>query len=83
LKKTPKKKAGEEYLVVNKTKEKCGDERLMIKEGQKDDVGQWTHCSQVISSTKKQIPWSLVRYSYCVQFDADGFICPFFEPALL
>ncbi|XP_072147233.1 E3 ubiquitin-protein ligase SP1-like isoform X1 [Setaria viridis] len=58
LKKTPK-KAGEEYLVVKKIKEKRGDEHLMIKEEEKDDVGQWTHCSIVISSTKKEVPWNL------------------------
>ncbi|CAL4930909.1 unnamed protein product [Urochloa decumbens] len=59
LKKARKKKADEEYLVVKKTKENCGDEHLLIKKEEKDDVGQWTHFSEVMSSTKKEVPWNL------------------------
>ncbi|CAN6319928.1 unnamed protein product [Urochloa humidicola] len=59
LKKTQKKKAGEEYLVVKKTKENCGDEHLLIKKEENGDLGQWSHFSKVISSTKKEVPWNL------------------------
>ncbi|OEL37541.1 hypothetical protein BAE44_0001446 [Dichanthelium oligosanthes] len=57
---TQEKKAGEEYLVAKKTQKKCGDEHLPIKKEEKDDVGQWTQCSEKISSTKKEVSWNLI-----------------------
>ncbi|CAL4914491.1 unnamed protein product [Urochloa decumbens] len=77
LKKKKRVEDDKEYMVVKKTKDKDGTEKITVREKKKDDE-EWIRCSEQISSKRKEVPWYLDdgtgRVEVAGARNADGFI---------